>query len=83
MTDKEDLGPRIGKVEGAVSELKTDVAVIHVTVNAIKEGVDREGAARTKAEEARKNNIQWLWRAAFIPLIVAVVTFVMNGGLGK
>lgn len=82
MTNK-DLGPRIGKVEGAVSELKTDVAVIHVTVNAIKEGVDKEGEARAKADEKRKNNIQWLWRTAFIPLIVAVVTFVMNGGLSK
>ena len=79
----DDLGPRLGAVEGAVSELKTGVAVIGVTVDSIKEGVDKEARAREKAEMRRKNNLEWGVRAAFVPLIVAVVTFVMNGGLGK
>lgn len=79
----DDLAPRVGSIEKTVSELKTDVAVIGVTVVSIKDGVDKEAKAREKAEMRRKNNVEWAVRAAFVPLIVAAVTFVMNGGLGK
>lgn len=79
----EDIIRRVGAMETTVNDLKTDVTVIKVNVGSIKESVERGEKSRKDADAKRANRQEWIYRAALVPIIVAIVTFIMGGGLGK
>lgn len=98
MTDN-DVGHRLNAVEGELGNIRTDVAVIGVTVSSIEKNLSAESAARIKAEEReaarikdaetrRKDNITWAIRAFILPLITGIgvalaVVLLSNGGINK
>jgi len=63
---------KFDKLSSCVAEMKTEIALLNQKLDTM-----------TKAMEKKQTTMDWILRAAFVPVIASAVAFITSGGLSK